>query len=140
MISDVKPYARARMSALSYTEWSDGFEYTNIPKTLYESNYHLQLGQAGGVSNNQDNLSVLVPLTVRLPLNGANDPKTKIDEAVSRGDAILAEFIAPLNRLTQDTIKDVRFRSMSVEPWGNANDNSLLLTVEFEFFVIICGR
>ena len=128
------------MVALGYTEWTDGFEYTNIPKTLYESAFHLSLGSVSGGSNNQDSLPVLVPITVRVPLDGTNDPKSKIDEAVSRGDAILAEFIAPLNRLTQDTIKDVRFRSMSVEPWGNANDNSLLLTVEFEFFVIICGR
>lgn len=141
MISSVKPYARARLDALGYREWIDGFNFENIPPTLFDEAYHIELGQGRGLQNNQDHQIIEMPFTVRLFLRGFLQPRDRIDEATVIADSIIASFIAPLNRLTQTpSLKNIRFDSVIIEPLAASNDNSLIVRLEFAALLITSTR
>lgn len=140
MISDVKPYARARMQALGYTEWTDGFNFQNIPRTLLDKAFHVALGPISGVSNNQDHQIVNVGFTVRLFASQTRTPKDLIDASVIRADAAILEMIKPTNRLVQASIKNVTFNSLDIEELDDSNDNGIIVRMELIASVFISTR
>lgn len=136
-IAAVKTYARARMDALGYTEHYDGFNNENIPSTSLDGAYHVELGQAVGISNNQNAQRLQVPFTVRAYFLGGADVKSRIDEAIAEGDDIIAAFIDPTNRLLTSGIHNVAVESFEVVPVNNSNDNSLVAIARFTALVIM---
>ena len=144
--SGAKVYARGRMTEdLGYEEWSDGFNFENIPRTMQNRAYHLELGEASDSKMNQDNLTGIVPLRVRLLLAGFKDPKTKIDDATIIAESVVDEFLDPINRLTQGAsnggkITNIFFRNKSVTPYGASNDNLMWAVLNFEFQFIRSTR
>lgn len=139
-IASVKAYARARLSALGYTEWTDGFNWQNIPKTLLENRFHVELQPSVGISNNQDHQTIETQFTVRIFKAPTRDPKTLIDTGAGLADTVIADLLLASNRLTQTGIKTVRFNSMAVEPFDTSNDNSLVVVMVFTALVIISTR
>lgn len=144
-MSAVRAYARGRMSECGYSEWADGFNFENVPRTLQNRVYILELGQATTQTQHQDNTTVTVPLRVRVLLAGFRDPKTRIDQAIALTDPIIAEFTDPINRLTQgavnnEKILNVTFQARDVEPYGDTNDNLMHLNVSFLFTLIRSTR
>lgn len=140
MIADVKAYARTRLRALGYTEWSDGFNFVNIPRTKLDTAFHLDLGDAIGVSNNQDNQVIDVALTVRLFRAAARDPKSLIDVGVAAADVVICDFLSAANRLTQTGVQNVAFDAVVVEPLDETNDNGVIIKMQFTMLVIIGTR
>lgn len=135
--SGAKPYARGLLTELGYTEWLDGFNFENIPRTMQNRAYHLELGQATATGINQDNHAGSVPLTVRLLLGGFRNPKTKIDDATALVERVVDTFVNPSNRLTQGVRNDgklvnVRFVDKSIEPYGPSNDNLMRAVIVFQ--------
>jgi len=124
------------MDALSYVEHYDGFNFENIPGTKFDTAYHIEMGVARGLSNNQNCQVTEVPYTVRAFFAGGADPKAVLETSIASGDAIVAEMIDPSNRLVQSGLKNVRFDSMSVEPVADSNDNSIVVKVDFTAMVI----
>jgi hypothetical protein len=135
--SGAKAYARGLMTDLGYTEWLDGFNFENIPRTLQNRAYHLELGQATIASTHQDNHAGTVPLTVRVLLGGFRNPKSKIEEAAALAETIVDEFVKPSNRLTQTTsgngkLVNVRFVDKSIVAHGPTNDNLMRAVIVFQ--------
>lgn len=139
-LASVKTYARARMVALGYTEWSDGFNYHNIPAQRLGDVFHVEFGTASGSAQHHDCQEIEVPFTVRLFEPTGKDPKTLIDRAVAATDAVLAEMLAATNRLTQSGIKNVRFDTMTIEPLDDSNDNGVIAKISFSALVIVSTR
>lgn len=137
MIASVKDYARTRLGVLGYTEWSDGFNYKDIPKTKLDSVYHLELGESTGISNNQDHQVIESPVTVRLFKSPSRQPKTLIDQGISVADTVIADFIRASNRTTQSGIKNVTFVSMAIEPLEDSNDNGVTIKIAFKVLVYL---
>ncbi len=137
MISDVKTYARTLMRGLSYVEWTDGFNFEDIPNTLLNSRFHVELGDASSKSINNDNDEILMPLTVRSFLQATGDPKKLIDQGALKGDTIITSFLKASNRTLQTGIKNVLFRSMKVLPLASSNDNGVIIEVRFDVLVIV---
>lgn len=136
----VKLYARTRMRALGYTEHTDGFNWKNIPSTKLDKAFHVELGEARGLSNNQDSQDIDAPFTIRAfqaPRLGA---KNLIDTGVSMADTIIADLLMASNRLTQTEIKTVRLNTVAVEPLDESNDNGIVVKINFTALVIISTR
>jgi hypothetical protein len=142
MISDVKAYARARFAtggALAGNrrrEHADGFNWKNIAKTLLDTSYVLELGQVVGVRNNQADLEMSVPLTVRLFMSPSRDPKTLIDEAILEGEQTVVAFVNTPTRLNAAGIKNVLFNNLAIEALDGSNDNGLIIRIDFTMLVI----
>lgn len=141
MISDVKAYARARLNALGYKEWRDGFNFENIPRTLLDKSYCVELGVAVGLKDTQDSLDIDAPFTVRIFMKPRRESKGLIDEAIERADEIIFDLMAAVNRVTgTGGLKNIRFDTMTIEPLKDSNDNGVIAKITFAAHVIIPTR
>ena len=138
---DVLDYCRSRLLALGRTEHADTFNFENIAKTQLSRAFHLELGASRGESNNQDHQIAQVPVTVRLPYAPARAVGSIRDAAVAFSDTVIAAFINPRTRLTQtNSIKNVQYDTMSLEPLDDSNDNGLKVILVFTMLVITSTR
>ncbi len=134
----VKTYVRARMLALGYTEWPDGFGFDNIPNTIMDDRWHMTYGSASTVKMNQQPLDIRWPFTLRLYRAGSRDPSAKIDQMVAAIDTTIKDLLAASNRTTYvGALKNVFLESFRIEKLGNTNDNGVLGIIEFSALVVI---
>jgi len=129
-LAAVRPYFRTRLDALGYKEWSDGFNFANIPQTILDGSYHLEVGTAGGTKVGQLVTEIDFPITVRVFFQGYSDPRGRIDDAMAAADAILAEVLIESNSQGA-TIKAVLFDSVTVNPYDGSDDNDIILELVF---------
>ena len=138
MISSALSYARERLNALGYTEWDDGFNSDNIPRTIQDRAYHLTLGDCSNRKNSHDNLEIDCPVSVELYRAQSRKPKDLIDTGVSIADTVMADLLNAANRLTYGNgLKNVNFQTMRVIKSNDSNDNSLRVQIDFIMTVII---
>ncbi len=138
---DVLEYCRVRLRALGRSEHVDVFNLENIAKPRLATAFHLELGNSSGESNSQDFQMSRVPVTVCLPYAPARAVKNIRDAAVEFADTVIAEFINPKNRLTQtNSIKNVQYNTMSLEPLDKSNDNGLKVNLIFTMLVVTSTR
>lgn len=129
------------MNTLGYREWTDAFNFQNIPKPLQNTAYHLELGEATLEKVDQDNQTVVQPLRVRILFAGQSDPNAKRATVDVAGKAVVTSFQLPENRLTQavvnsEKILNVIFQSKTIDVIDVTNDNSMFLVLNFDFKLI----
>ena len=135
----VLDYCRTRMIALGRTEWQDP-DFKTIPRTKLSTSFQLELGQARGISNNQDHQTIEQEVTVNIPFAASRRPTDTVNEAIVFGESVIAAFLAAENRLTQATVKNVRFDTMRVEAIADSNDNAIRVQIVFSMLVILSTR
>lgn len=135
----VRPYFRARFNTLGYTEWSDGFNYENIPENLIDKAYHIDDFEVSAESFNQTDLDLDCVVTTRVFLKGYRTPREALDIANERLDAIFREVLKPSNRLTGTLgLRNVLLTSVAKEPVALSNDNTILLSIVWSVQVNLC--
>lgn len=134
---DVKPTFDACLKTLGYKEWPDGFNTENIPSTRLKSAYHVDVSEGQGISQNQNDLEIDVPVTVRLFKCGFRYAGEAKSEAIKIVETALNEIQKPSRRLGSSGIKNIRFNSFVLEPIDQSNDNVILITMEFTASVIL---
>lgn len=137
--SEVKPYFRARIRTVDseLTEWSDGFNFENIPSTNLDGAYHIEWGPFANVKQNQDCLDTSGTATIRIFSKGFRDPQSGIDSAISKGESIIKECLKASNRALQPGIKNVKLLNFAVDPLAASNDNSIRTTISFDLTLVI---
>ena len=135
----MRPYFRTRLDGLGYEEWPDGFDFENIPETVIDKSYHLEVGNISTARVDQTMNDINYPIAVRIYLKGFRDPAEAIDEAVSQGEAIICDVTKVVNANAQG-IKDVRFESFQPIAKSDNNDNIILLDMAFVAKVILDRR
>lgn len=136
-LSTVRGYFRTKMDALVYQEWTDGFNFDNIPSTLLNKAYHIQSGTITGLRNNQNDQETSQIVTIRSFYKGFRDPASAIDTAVSETELIIKAMCAPTSRLATTGLTNVIFQDATLEPNSLSNDNIVKATLQFSVFVII---
>lgn len=139
-IQGVRAFVRTRMQALGYTEWNDGFNWRNIPSTLLDQSFHVELNPSVGISNNQDSQDIETQFTVRIFRAPNREPNQLVDTATGLADTVIADLLRASIRTTQVELKNVRFNSMTVEQLDVSNDNGIVVTMVFTALVIISTR
>jgi hypothetical protein len=139
MILAASTYARTRLKALGRTEWTDP-SFVNIPRPRLGTSFHIVQEVTTGVSNNQDNQIMEVPITVRLPFAPNRKPTDLADAATQFADVVIADFINPKNRLTQANLKNVVFNTMALDPLDDSNDNGVIVRLLFTVLVVTSTR
>lgn len=136
-----RTYMRTVLAGLSgdFVEWSDGFNFQNIPQTIIDRAYFIETGFVTSGPANQLAHEFNYPLTLRVFFEGTRDPQAKIDEALQEGDNILSVVLDPTQRLGQaEDIKDVYLTNLTVNPLDETNDNAVILQMSFNFTIIDC--
>lgn len=132
------PYFRARCKAIGLKEWSDGFNFDNIPASIFDKAFHVQYGTMTGIKQNQQDQEINFPVTVRIFTKGYRDPANGIDSAVELTENLLIECLKPTNRLVQNSgIKNIVFETANYEPIDASNDNAVIATINFRAFMVL---
>jgi hypothetical protein len=136
-LGSVRAQFRQAVAALGFTEHDDGFNFNNIPSTLLDGSFHVELGVITTGPANQAHHTLRYPVTVRVFFKGYRDPNDQIDQALDQAQTILESVLSFDQRLAQDlNRKDIRPLSVSVNPLANSNDNAMILELEFEVYTI----
>lgn len=135
----VRPYFRTRLDGLGYKEWTDGFDYQNVPETILDRSYHLTVGAMSLNTSSHTVNDINYPILLRVYLKGFRDPASAIDDAVEQGEAIICD-VTDANNAHGQGIKDVQFVSFEPVPKDVTNDNIVLLELSFVARVILDRR
>ncbi len=132
------PYFRARCKAIGLKEWTDGFNYQNIPSNILDKSYHLMHGTMTGLKQNQQDQEINFPIQVRIFTKGHREPSLAIDSAIQLTENLIIECLKPTNRLTQSSgIKNIVFENANYEPIDGSNDNAIVATINFRALVLL---
>jgi len=144
VISDILPFIREYYKSLPkepWKEWTDAYNNENIPKTRLFNTYHVEMGIANGGQNNQDHLTVTVPVTIRMYIPPARNVVLSREKAIAIGDQFINGILAPKVRLTQQPgILNIKHNTTDTEQLNDSNDNGVILKMGFSFIVIYSTR
>lgn len=130
-LTSVRPFFRTRLNGLGFSEWKDGFQSDNIPRSLLDGAYHIESGLVTPTAPNQQ-LSVFdSEVVVRVFFKGFRSPADAIDKALEKAEVILSDILQPDVKHSLTCIKDIRSEQITVEPLAATNDNSVILTMNF---------
>ena len=135
--ADTRKYFRDRMTGLGHKEWTDAFNFENIPETIQNRAFHIESNSMSGNVQNQTVLDASADVTVRLFLLGFRNPAEAIDSAIVFGDEAVCDIVNPKNANTQSGFQSVDFEEMQVLPRDESNDNSVILEMKFRVKLFI---
>jgi len=135
-LGGVRGQFRGVMDGLGFREWSDGFNFENIPSSILDKAYHIEVGTiTSGPSDHQAH-RFLMPMTLRVFFKGYRDPSFAIDDALTNANTILGGLLAPGFRLQVNDLKDIRPTSINALPLQLTNDNAVILEMGFVAYLI----
>lgn len=133
-LASIKPYFRARMAALGYqNEHLEAFDSDDIASTLIDEAFHIVVGPASGVGNNQNHLVMTVEVGLEMFFKGYRSEENGRLRAEIALENILKECLTAANRVTQasDGIKDVKLTAAEIQAMDESQDNISLLGIVF---------
>jgi hypothetical protein len=137
-LTAVRPYFRARLNSLGFSEWKDPFGPNEIPSTIIDRAYHIEVGTIGGVGRNNLSQEVSFGINIRVYFKGFNYPEKALDDALLKSELIIKECMTVENWATTP-IKGVELDSLELEPLDNElNDNVVFALVRFVARVNLC--
>ena len=127
----------SRMRTTGYTEWKDAFPIDNIPSTILDRSFHIEIGSITSSAAHQSSHVFRMPLTVRVLRRGFKDPGPQRESCMRDADAILSALLAPSFRLQiVDDVKDLVPLGIDLDPISSSNDNDFILSLRFEALII----
>jgi hypothetical protein len=137
-ITAIRPYFRARLNALGFREWKDGFNFENIPSTILDKSYHVEIPRGSRLNAfDMSSNDITQDVVVRVFFKGFRNPSEAIDLALLKYEQILQSVLASENRIGVD-IKNIYFDSCQILPLSDSNDNAVILEITFSCLIIIC--
>ncbi len=130
-------YFRSVMNNLGFKEWPDAFADDNIPATLIDRQYHLQLSDAANLKQNQDIIDFSCPIAVKFFIKGFRTTAEGRDKATAYFDNVLKASLLASTRCTQTNgIKNVIFDGGNIATIGD-NDNLVKVTMNFNCILML---
>jgi hypothetical protein len=137
-ITGARSYLRSRAKAIGLKEWTDGFNFQNIPSNIINGMFHITTGSGSGVKLNQNDQEIVFNQTVRIFVKGFRDPASAIDSAIKMTEDLIKESVSPKNRLTQsDGIKNIVLDGFSFEQMDQSNDNLVVASITFRINTVL---
>lgn len=130
-LTSVLSYFRTRLNGLGHTEWTDAFNFENIPETIIDRSYHLDFNPTSLNSINQNHIDLTQSVTVRLFVKGYSDPSAGRDRLISLAQGVICDIINPTNSTVGPAVKGADFSTMNIVPVAESNDNTMFAEIEF---------
>jgi hypothetical protein len=135
-VTSVLDYFKTGYETIGFVEWTDPFNIENIPSTVLEKAFHVELGTGVPKTHTQTLLEVLLPVTVKSFRKGYRNAASALRACSADVDTVMNELMKAENRFTQSTIKNVLLSRFSFDRLGTTNDNIAILSMEFEVLVL----
>ncbi len=129
---------QTQMDGLGYSEWQDAFNIENIPSTILDTSYHIDLSTGEAAVINSSALQEIGTVVLRVFRKGFRDTVAMRDEMLAEKDTIICDILAPAVRL-QSGIKNIVYNSFALQPLSDSNDNSAILELNFSVVVYLEG-
>lgn len=129
-ITSVRPFYKNRLEILGFSQWDDGFNFQNIPSTILDKAFHIEVNPAVGGVINPHVQNLQMPVTIRVFRKGFRDINAGIDSALEDVENIICDILLPSVRLSS-AIKNVVFDGFSVNPLDGSNDNAIMIEMNF---------
>jgi len=138
-MTNARAYLRSRAKAIGLTEWKDGFDSSNIPDTILDKSFWIDMGDiTSGVKRDQYDQEIQFPLSIKIYKKGYKSPADGIDDSVLLVENLIKEACDPDKALTQGNgIVNVSFDTSRIEPLSSSNNNSVVSSVTFNFLIIL---
>lgn len=131
-----RAFLRGRLDTLGFREWEDGFNRSNIPATVIDKSYHIQVGKISSRPSNQLHHVFNYPVKINLHLKGFRNPSAAIDQGLAEAQRIMDDLLDTTQRLQTNGLKDIRPVSVEVNPISESNDNAVVVEVELDGVLI----
>lgn len=129
--TDIRPYFRTRLDAISLQEHKDGFNFENLPRTRFNRFYHIGHGTTVSELTNQSVVGSSSEVIIRVFLKGFRVPADAIDAGFDLADDIIKAVSITTDRLCTGSIRNVAPAGIEIEPLSDSNDNSAILIMSF---------
>lgn len=116
---------------LSYKAHTDVFNFENIPSTQLDRSFHVESFTFNGLGQNQTDLTLGIPVTVRIFFKSYLQVEDGLKKATNAGEAYVTSALASENRLSDLVVKNVVLDSMVLEPYSVSNDNYVVCRMDF---------
>jgi hypothetical protein len=139
-LGQVRGFFRGVMNGLKYREWADGFNIANIPATILDGSYHLDVGHikiSPTMGAQARAFEFSYPVTLKVLSKGFKNPGLAIDRALDNAQGILEVLMPQANALTQVGIKNVSPTGLDTQPLQVSNDNAVILVMTFDMYLIL---
>lgn len=136
--SKLKPYFQERLQAVDsgLKEWKDAFNINNIPATIADKAWHIDLGPFNYLPGSaQTSLPFNCQVELSVIVKGYREPQLGVDKATALAESIVKEVCDPLNRLTQAktrNIKNVLPNLVNIRRYSESNDNLVVIEIRFD--------
>lgn len=134
---DVRTYFKTKLNGLGFTQWTDAFDFQNIPNTVLDKNYFLETKTFSRISQNQIDLNLKCDVNVIVFLKGYRNLDTAYTESLSKALLIIKELTKISNAKTQSNIKNVNIESFDISPLDAASDNLFMINMSFSALLLI---
>jgi len=136
-MKSVREYIRNRMSTLSLKEWTDEKNVENIPRSLLEKVFHVELSSGTELSQNQTDLVVQLLPTVTIFKIGYRNTSQNADEIFTKIETVIKAVTNTPLAVTQDQMKIIRLENFTVDQINVSNDNIFIAEIVFYVEYII---
>ena len=121
-----KDFIKDTMADLGYRFWPDGFNIENIPSTVFNKAFHIEV--TGTNSNEYGNLCQIrnTNFILRVFVKGFRDVGGMIDTSLDYADDILANITSIPERLSVDGVLNIHSESIDLRPL-ESNDNAIII-------------
>lgn len=124
----IRQYFVARAKAIGLIEWTDAFNYENIPANLMNGSFFIEAPNFQAVKPIQHrDQEISAQVEIKFFIKGYRTPKEAMDKSVEKAESLIREVLKPTNRMS-GCLKNVTLNSVNIEPFAASNDNLIMVT------------
>lgn len=131
-----KNYFHTIFKGSGFKEWKDGFNRDNIPKSVLDKSYFMtySINTVENGTQMEDNINIEIECFFK----GYRNPQDAIDNAMETVNSIRLEILNPVSiaSFLEVNILGIDSVSQTPEPLNAYNDNSIIITAEFNLRLI----
>ena len=128
-LKPVRSFIKSRLSetSSSFKEHKDGFNRDNIPRSLLNKSYFIDVASSNNESTEGRVVTDEITARVELFYKGYRNTQSTIDDAMDEANNFKLRASNPSH--FSSLIKRVVCESIEVDPLADSNDNSILVTI-----------
>ena len=137
-LANVLESITTKVESLGFELWDDAFPVDNIPSTISDRAFQIEIGSITSGAANQRTHIFRMPLNVRVIRRGFRYPNEARSSALVDADTILAGLLAASFRLGPivDDVKDLIPTSVDLGGRRGTNNKNIILSLSFEALIV----
>lgn len=136
-LSGVRDFFRTELDTLGFREWTDPFVIDNIPATILDGAYHLDIGniRISNIGVQAKAYSFSYPVTLKVLSKGFRNPSVAIDAALDNAEDIIEALLGAT--IDNHGLKQINPTALTTQPLQLSNEHAVILVMSFSAELIL---